>query len=184
MWRTTRDLLERAGGEETYCDDEISARNILTTEFDFDDVIAGVVRRVEDVECSIFVVDDIDIQIVAHRRANSTGDGTRTGLVRIDGNRVFFSDLKVRIRSIARNVTFRRITDRLHFDVEWRIVHRNTSIVHIDVVSADIVRLVGHFVSSILVVDDFRWNEKTFGILRRERTNAVEFLLSENIDSP
>ena len=157
----------------------------MATKFDFDDVVAGIVWRVEDVERSIFVVDDVDVQIVAHRRSNATGDGTWTCFVRIDGDRVFFSHLKVRIRSVARNVAFRWIADRLHFDVERRIVHRNTSIVHVDIVSADIVRFVGHAVSSILVVDDFRWNEKTFGILRRERKDeaAESWLLLKTIDS-
>lgn len=88
-------------GTVTYRDDKVSAGNILSTESDLDDVVAGIVWRVEEIERSIFVVDDVDIEIVAEGRTDAASDGTLASIVRVNIDRVLFADVYIRIDASA-----------------------------------------------------------------------------------
>jgi hypothetical protein len=77
----------------TYRHDKVTARNILPTEFNLDDVVARIMRCIKDIERAILVIHDIDIQIVAQRRTNATSHCTWTCLVCIDSDGVFFAHM-------------------------------------------------------------------------------------------
>ena len=85
----------------TYCHDEISAGNILSTESNLNDVIAGIVRCVEEIEGAIFVIDDVDIEIIAECGADTTCDCARARFMCVDSNRIFFTDVKIGTDAIA-----------------------------------------------------------------------------------
>ena len=71
-------------------------------------------------------------------------------------------------------MAFRWVSGRLHFYVERRIANWNTAIIDIDYIPADIVRFVGDLVGAVFVVDRFRGDQKTFGILRVKGSTPFE----------
>ena len=71
-------------------------------------------------------------------------------------------------------MAFRWVSSRLHFYVERRITNWDTAIIDIDYITADIVRFVGDLVGAVFIVDGFRGDQQTFGILHVETSASFE----------
>ena len=58
-------------------------------------------RSVVEIKCSIFVIDDIDIEVITNSWTNTTGNSARARFVSIDGDATFFADMNIRFDAIA-----------------------------------------------------------------------------------
>ena len=72
------------------------------------------------------------------------------------------------------DMAFRGVSGRLHFYVERRIANCDTAIIDTDYIPADIVRFVGDLVGAVFVIDRFRSDQKTFGILQVNTSMPIE----------
>jgi hypothetical protein len=92
----------------------------------------------------------------------------RLGLVPLPYKRKEMNKICLSKSNNTRNMAFRWISGGFHFHVEWWIINWNTSIIHIDIISADIIWFIGNSICSIFIIDYFRGNQKTFRILKNE----------------